>query len=235
MAHFPVLCFRADLEELGVLCDTALGSALFRKELFRVMSRKLRWEFTELGRRLGPGTPLSRLRVLRLHSNRRKSVNTDGELRCFLDARPSVEELYFTGMGVVEASCIPRGSPLRIHTLNQEPRPRAVDVACGVCGALLWRRLTQFQIAPPFEVQQAAALYTNVPPEREDVATFDQHLPTMLVCRNRCHDTLRYYLADAGSGMVNEHGWRYVIAVGPASVDSDGRPSPPLTTLKPVE
>ena len=205
-----------------------------------MMSRKLRWEFTELARRLGPGTPLSRLRVLRLHSNRRKSVNTDGELRCFLDARPSIEELYFTGMGVVEASCIPPGSPLRIHTLNQEPRPRAVDVACGVCGALLWRRLTQFQIAPPFQVQQAAALYTSVPPEREDIASvFDQldrhDDATMIICRNRCHDMLLYYLADAGSGMVNEHGWRYVIAVGPASVGSDGRPSPPLTTLKPVE
>ena len=173
---------------------------------------------------------LPRLRLLHIHGNERVTAETS-VLRSVLKRLPALEELYAADVGRVLGSYLPR--PLRIQTLNHEPLPRAFDVACGVCGALLWRRLTQFMLAPPFQVQQAAALYTNVPPDRDDIASTGYE--DMIICRNRCHATLRYYLADGGTFWVDRLRWRYVIAVGPASIGGDGLPSPPLTTLTPVD
>ena len=181
---------------------------------------------------------LPRLRVLRIHGNARVTTETS-LLRSFLELLPAAEELHAAELGRVTAACVPR--PLRVQALNREPLPRAYDVACGLCGALLWRRLTHFVLARPFQVQQAAVLCTDTPPAREDIAPMlpDAHAhardePADIICRNRCHAERQYYLADGGTGWVDRRGWRYLIAVGPASTGHDGLPSPPLTTLTAV-
>lgn len=144
---------------------------------------------------------LPRLRVLRVHGNFRlflRPNNRAYDVVRFLRACPALEELHAADMATFTRGNDPFANllrprplravsqhrkPLRIQMLERAPLPAAVDIACGVCGALLWRRLTQFVLAPRFQHQQAFVVYTNVPPEPEDV-TFLRGDPMQLMCSN---------------------------------------------------
>lgn len=195
---------------------------------------------------------LPRLRVLRLHG--RRELSAEGLYR-FLRLCPALEELHGAGVSfrpqdghpgirgdlIQLASELPH-PVLRVQAHQRAPLPRVMDVACAMCDALLWRRLTRFVLAPRFQAQQECVVYTNEQPAPEDISceigAFAAHLgwpATQILCRNRCHAPLSYYLADSGSFTINLRGWRYVIAVGPASIDRMGKPSPPLTKLVPLD
>jgi hypothetical protein len=234
----------AALEELDVSRDAGeTNSGVYGWGLFGLM---LSYSVLETA-------SLPRLRVLRVHGNRRLFLTADGAIgfHRFLRTCPALEELHaadaatfrmeddvpqltpflsLVQLHALSALC----KPLRIQMLERAPLPPAVDIACGVCGALLWRRLTQFVLARKFQHQQASVVYTNVPPELEDV-TFMGGDPMQLMCSNRCHATLGFFLADAGSPWINRHGFSHVIAVGPASTTADGSASPPLTTVVPLD
>jgi len=209
---------------------------------------------------------LPRLRTLCIHGNRHLSfvaaepprgvAERTAKLVAFLRACPALEELHaadvdvhFPNIRAAEryqvlqraVSQLPHPA-LRIQTHERAPLPRALDIACALCDAPLWRGLTRFCLAPKIQLQQASVVYTSVLPAPEDISSFDPGLerdgngvPLQIMCKNGCHARRHFYLADAGSPFMRGalHGWRFIIAVNPVQGLTDaGVQSPPLTVLK---
>ena len=115
-----------------------------------------------------------------------------------------------------------------------------IDIACGICGAVLYRDLRSYVKAPPSQRHLTCELYTMQPPLADAVAPMRRVLllpvgvggadvevdaetldgqppnPRTVNCVRNCHARHGLYLIDAGTGSVDLHGFGFGIAVGRA-------------------
>ena len=87
---------------------------------------------------------------------------------------------------------------LRVNLLDAAPLPAAVDVACGVCGSPLLRRLTSFAKAPPTQPHITEEWYTNTAPEKAVVVPMQRGSgqpedTRTLNCARNCHGACMHW------------------------------------------
>lgn len=142
---------------------------------------------------------------------------------------PALEEVHCTGVRGADALHeLARARGLRLNLADAQRLPRAVDLACGLCGSLVVRGVTSFAKGPPSQRHLSEEWYVEAPPADADVAPL-AGVALRLNCARNCHRPQGLYLIDAGTGAVDLHGWAYGVAVGPAR---DGRG--PLAVVIPL-
>lgn len=178
-----------------------------------------------------PARLLPALKVLSLSRDRTLCAPW---LRIWLAAAPQLEELYcgdcphLRDDGIRVLSSQPR--PLRANLLDAQPLPREVTVACGLCGRVLWSRLSSYARAPPTQPHIDVEVYTNTPPDGA-TSPLAPGMGRCLNCSANCHAQHALYLIDAGTGDVELHGWRYGVAQGAGGRFVGAHEVPPLAVV----
>eukprot|EP00002_Diphylleia_rotans_P035764 TRINITY_DN7837_c0_g1_i2.p1 TRINITY_DN7837_c0_g1~~TRINITY_DN7837_c0_g1_i2.p1 ORF type:complete len:146 (-),score=24.79 TRINITY_DN7837_c0_g1_i2:177-614(-) len=90
-----------------------------------------------------------------------------------------------------------------------------VDIVCGVCKAMLYKKLSEYSLFPPSQKHITVELFTNIAPLMENVSFPYNEDTARIACKNRCHTPQQYWLIDHGSGYVNRRAHLYAVAVGP--------------------
>lgn len=104
---------------------------------------------------------------------------------------------------------------LRANCRDRAPLEEAIDVSCGKCGAVLLRGVDSFLYNMPSQGHISRELYTHAQPLPGATAPLQTFWggDRQLNCPRNCHAPEHRYLIDAGSGLVNRHGWACAVAV----------------------
>lgn len=129
----------------------------------------------------------------------------------FLEGRPNLQHVVASSVPLLGRLFRKDGHLHARVNLIDASLPQPLCLRCGLCGAVLYKKLSRYVKGPPTQPHIEFELFFDAAPEPADVAAVEGH-PQRLNCRADCHNP-RFLLAGPTSG-INTRGFSWAAACG---------------------